>query len=86
MKAVLLTETGGPEKLSIGEVPTPSPGAGEVRVKLKAAALNRRDFWITSGLYPNIKMPCTTGSDGAGVIDEIGSGVDTKHRGREVVI
>lgn len=86
MKAVLLTETGGPDKLTIGEVPTPSPGPGEVRVKLKAAALNRRDFWITIGLYPNMKLPCTAGSDGAGVIDEVGPGADAKLKGREVVI
>jgi len=86
MKAVLLTETGGPDKLTIGEIPTPSPGPGEVRVKLKAAALNRRDFWITVGLYPNMKLPCTAGSDGAGVIDEVGAGVDAKQKGREVLI
>jgi NADPH:quinone reductase-like Zn-dependent oxidoreductase len=82
----MLTETGGPDKLVIGEIPTPSPGPGEVRVKLKAAALNRRDFWITIGLYPNMKLPCTAGSDGAGVIDEVGKGVDEKQKGREVVI
>lgn len=86
MKAVVLHETGGPGKLRIEDVPTPVPGPGEVRVALQASALNRRDFWITVGAYPRIRFPAIAGSDGAGVIDAVGTGVDTSRIGEEVVL
>jgi len=86
MRAVLLTELGGPEKLTVAEVDTPVPGPGQVRVKLHAAALNHRDLWITLGQYRAIRLPCIPGSDGAGVIDAVGAAVDAALTGREVVI
>ncbi|MSQ68381.1 MAG: alcohol dehydrogenase [Gammaproteobacteria bacterium] len=86
MKAVVLHELGGPEKVVLEEIATPVPQAGEVRVALKACALNRRDVWITLGAYPRIKFPVVSGSDGAGVIDAVGAGVDSALLGREVVI
>jgi len=86
MKAVVLHETGGPDKLRIEDVPTPEPGAGEVRVALKASALNRRDYWITIGAYPRIRFPAIIGSDGAGVIDAVGAGVSAARVGEEVVL
>lgn len=86
MKAVSLTKLGGPEQLTLIETPTPEPQAGQVRVKLHAAALNRRDVWITLGQYPGIRLPCSMGSDGAGTIDQVGPDVPTELLGREVVI
>ncbi len=86
MKAVVLREKGGPEKLKIEEVPTPEPGPDEVRVKLKASALNRRDYWITMGLYPGMAFPVIAGSDGAGIVDRAGPGADASLIGREVVV
>ncbi|MEQ8232213.1 MAG: zinc-binding dehydrogenase [Gammaproteobacteria bacterium] len=86
MKALVLRELGGPDKLAIEELPLPEPGPGEVRVKIKCAALNRRDVWITVGAYPRIQFPSVAGSDGAGVVDAVGSGVDTARVGEEVVI
>lgn len=86
MKAVVLKETGGPDKVLIEQVDTPEPAAGEVRVKLHASALNRRDYWMTLGMYPGMQLPCIPGSDGAGVIDAVGDGVDQSQLGREVVI
>lgn len=86
MRALVLRELGGPDKLAIEDVPTPSPGAGEVRVRLKCAALNRRDVWITVGAYPRIRFPAIAGSDGAGVVDAVGAGVDAGLMGREVII
>jgi len=71
MKAVILSEKGGPEKLKIEETNTPQPSQGEVRVKLKTSALNRRDYWITLGMYPGMTYPCIAGSDGAGVVDAV---------------
>lgn len=86
MKAVVLAEVGGPEKLKVTEIETPSPASGAVRVKLHAAALNRRDYWMTMGLYPSTSLPVVPGSDGAGVVDAAGPGVDRELMGREVVI
>jgi zinc-binding alcohol dehydrogenase/oxidoreductase len=86
MKALVLGEVGGPENLSIQDVETPSPKPGEVRVALKAAALNRRDVWITVGKYPGVKTPSIGGSDGAGVIDAVGEGIDKSEVGKDVVV
>ena len=86
MKAVVLEELGGPDNLKVKEVDTPEPGPGEVRVKLRNSALNRRDYWITIGRYPRTDLPCIAGSDGAGTIDAVGEGVDGGMIGREVVV
>jgi zinc-binding alcohol dehydrogenase/oxidoreductase len=66
MRAVRLLETGGPEKLRIETIAVPQPDERETLVRIKAAAFNRRDVFITQGLYPNITLPKTLGSDGAG--------------------
>ncbi|AQG81376.1 quinone oxidoreductase family protein [Spirosoma montaniterrae] len=84
MNAIQLTELHQPVKLT--EVPTPTPGPGEVLIKLRAAALNHRDVFIQKGLYPGIKLPVILGSDGAGIVAEVGTGVDPVWRGQEVVI
>lgn len=86
MKALVLNELGGPEKLAIADVPKPEPAAGEVRVAVNHAALNRRDVWITVGKYPRVELPSIGGSDGAGVVDAVGDGVDRDLLGKEVVI
>jgi len=65
MKALVLKETKQP--LTFDECPNPKAGSGQIIVDLKAAALNRRDFWITQGMYPGVQAPCILGSDGAGV-------------------
>jgi zinc-binding alcohol dehydrogenase/oxidoreductase len=67
MKALVLNQVKQP--LVLQERPSPKAGAGQVIVKLRAAALNRRDYWITQGLYPQIKCPVILGSDGAGTAD-----------------
>jgi len=67
MKALVLNEI--KEPLVLQERPGPEAGSGKVIVKLKAAALNRRDYWITQGLYPGIRCPVILGSDGAGTAD-----------------
>jgi len=67
MKALILKEVKQP--LVLQERPSPKAGKGQVIVKLKAAALNRRDYWITQGLYPGIRCPVILGSDGAGTAD-----------------
>ena len=54
--------------LALQEIPVPAPGHGEVLIQLKAAALNKRDYWITKGKYPRLTFPLVLGSDGVGLI------------------
>ena len=75
MKAVRLHEIGGPQNLRVEEIETPVAAQDEVVVRIRAAAFNRRDVFITQGLYPNIELPRTLGSDGAGVIEATGEEV-----------
>ncbi len=84
MQAIVLNEIKQP--LSLEERPDPVPSPGEVVVRLKAAALNRRDFWITRGMYPGIVTPIVPGSDGAGVVSKVGESVDESWLDREVII
>lgn len=86
MKAVLLRQLGGPELLTVEDVTAPEPGPGEVRVRLQASALNRRDVWITLNQYPKIRLPCILGSDGAGVVDRLGPQTPAEWLGRAVMI
>lgn len=67
MKALQLIE---PNKLAIVEIDLPKLQNGQVLVKLKAAAINRRDQWIREGKYPNIHPHITLGADGCGVVVE----------------
>ena len=76
MKAVILRELGGPESLAYEEAPDPEPGPGETLVRLRAAALNRRDVFVTRGLYPGARaeaLPVILGSDGSGEVVAHGS-------------
>ena len=89
MRAVVLRQPGPPENLKLEEVPDPTPGAGEVVVRLKAAALNHRDVWIRSGTGAyagGFKQRVILGSDGAGEVQSVGSGGDAALVGRAVVI
>lgn len=87
LKAVLFYRHGGPEVLEYTDCPIPQPGAGEVLVRLRAAALNRLDVWVRNG-WPGIKLtyPHICGADGAGEIAAVGAGVETARVGERVVI
>ena len=52
MRAVVITKPGGPEVLSVVERPAPEPGRGEVRVRVRATAVNRADLMQRAGSYP----------------------------------
>jgi zinc-binding alcohol dehydrogenase/oxidoreductase len=86
MRAVVLHAVGDVEQLRMEQRPDPHPGPGEAVVRLRAAALNHRDVWIRKGQYAGIKLPIILGSDGAGQVVEVGSGVDRSWVGRDVVI
>ncbi|MEQ8409769.1 MAG: quinone oxidoreductase [Gammaproteobacteria bacterium] len=74
MKAIRVNENGGPEVLSCEDIEQPSPGAGEVLVKVAAAGINYIDTYQRSGLY-QIPLPSTLGLEAAGTVAETGAGV-----------
>ncbi len=84
MKAIYLDGINQPVQYM--DRPMPAARPGEVLVKLQAAALNHRDVYIQQGLYPAIKLPVILGSDGAGIVAEVGEGVDPVWRGQGVII
>ncbi|MBI2813485.1 MAG: zinc-binding dehydrogenase [Opitutae bacterium] len=84
MKATVLTAVKSP--LETCEAPDLVAAPGQAVVRLKAAALNHRDLWTQLGLYPNIRLPITLGSDGAGVVTSVGSPADQSWVRREVII
>ena len=85
-RAVSYSEYGAPEVLEVVEVPTPHAGSGEVRVAVRAAGLNPFDFKVRRGGYlPNHVLPSTQGLEFAGVIDEVGDGVEEWQVGSEVL-
>jgi NADPH:quinone reductase-like Zn-dependent oxidoreductase len=85
MNAVFFTRHGGNEVLEYGERPDPVPGPGEVRVALKAAAMNRLDVFVRNGI-PDVPLPQIPGADGAGVVDALGEGVGDLALGDRVLI
>ncbi|MGW0485025.1 quinone oxidoreductase family protein [Nonomuraea sp. NPDC003214] len=75
MRAIVIAAQGGPEVLEYVERPDPEPGAGEVVVDVAASGVNFIDIYHRSGLYP-LQLPSGIGSEGAGVVSAVGSGVD----------
>ena len=84
MKAMVLEAADRP--LVLKDVHTPALLPGEVLVQLKAAALNRRDYWITIGKYAGIKYPSILGSDGAGIVSGVGGEAGKEWLNKEVII
>jgi NADPH:quinone reductase-like Zn-dependent oxidoreductase len=87
MKAVYFEQHGGVEVLKYADFPTPTPGPGEVLVRLQAAALNRLDLWVRNG-WPGIKIgyPFIPGADGAGQVAALGEGANGWQVGQRVVL
>lgn len=76
MKAAQFSRYGGPEVLEIADLPDPHPGPGQVRIVVRAAGISGSDPKLRSGaLSFGAGLPQTTGSDVAGVVDEVGEGV-----------
>jgi NADPH2:quinone reductase len=78
VRAVGVSEFGGPEQLHVVDVPEPHPGPGEVRIRVHAATINPTDTGLRAGRYgsrlKNHRAPHIPGADAAGLIDEVGSG------------
>src|SRR5580692_12341139 len=86
MKAVWYERCGpAAEVLSYGEQPTPSAGPGEVRVRLEASGCNPADAGRRAGNYRGLEFPrVIPNSDGAGIVDQVGSGVTRLKAGQRV--
>jgi NADPH2:quinone reductase len=77
MKAIVVREVGGPEVMRLEEVPDPTPGPGEVLVRIHAAGVNPVDTYIRAGAHARkATPPFTPGFDGAGKVEAIGAGVE----------
>lgn len=72
--AIIIEKNGGPEVLSWKEVQVGSPGPGQVRLRQTAVGLNFIDVYHRTGLYP-LPLPSGIGQEGAGIVEEVGSGV-----------
>ncbi len=76
MRAVTFNEFGGPEVLMVTEVPDPEAGPGQIRVAVRAAGVNSYDWKVRRGLMGG-QLPKRTGLEIAGVVDQIGEGVES---------
>lgn len=84
MPAMMIKALKTPLELSDYDLGELKPGYA--KVELKAASLNHRDYWITQGLYPGIELPKVLGSDGAGIVSQVGGDHDESWLGQEVII
>ena len=86
MRAVWYERQGAPhEVLEVGEMATPEPGPGEVRVRIQASGVNPSDTYGRSGRFGGMSFPrVVPHQDGAGVIDAVGSGVPGERVGERV--
>ena len=85
MKAIFFRRHGGNEVLEYGDWPDPEPGPGQVRIAIRAAALNHLDLFVRGGI-PHVPLPQIPGADGAGVVDALGEGVDDLTPGDRVLL
>jgi NADPH:quinone reductase-like Zn-dependent oxidoreductase len=86
--ACVLRATGGLDRIEVLQLPAPSglPATGEVRVAVRAAALNHLDLFVVQGLARDLPFPHILGADGAGVVEAVGSGVTRVKPGDRVMI
>jgi NADPH2:quinone reductase len=74
MKAIQIHETGGPEVLSLADLPIPQPGPGQVLIRVEAVGVNFIEVYFRNGVY-KAALPLTLGSEAAGTVEELGPGV-----------
>jgi NADPH2:quinone reductase len=74
MKAIQIHETGGPEVLTLADLPIPQPGPGQVLIRVEAVGVNFIDVYFRNGVY-KAALPLTLGSEAAGTVEELGPGV-----------
>ena len=87
MKAMAITEHGGPDVLGLRDVPDPTPAPDEVVLKVLCSGLNHLDIWVRKGRPGlTLKMPHILGSDAVGTIAETGSEVRGFKAGDAVIV
>jgi NADPH:quinone reductase len=87
MRAIRVEHFGEPDVLRLAEVEDPHAGDGEVVVRVHAAGVNPVEAYIRTGKYARLpELPYTPGSDGAGVVKEVGAGVGGVHVGDRVYV
>jgi len=87
MKAIFCEQLGGPENLVLREVPSPTPGPGEVKVELRARGVSFVDLLMIAGQYQvKRELPFIPGSEAAGVVLETGPGAERIARGDRVLV
>src|SRR5271170_2871478 len=84
-KAVTYKALGGPEVIQFVERTVRAPAAGEVRIEVKAAAVNPADIMFRDPGWPNMTSNIVPGMDAAGVIESVGPGVSRLHPGQKVM-
>lgn len=85
MKAIVLKAFGGPESFELRELPKPTPGEGQVLVRVHATSINPLDYQVRRGDYPElVPLPSITGHDISGVVEAVGPGVTAFAPGDEV--
>jgi NADPH2:quinone reductase len=75
MKAIQIHQTGGPEVLTVAELPIPAPGPGQVLIKIAATGVNFIEIYFREGRY-KAPLPLIPGSEASGVVDKLGDGVE----------
>lgn len=83
MRAIQVSEYGGPEVLRLVELPDPVPGPGQIRVRVRAAGVNFVDVYQRTGFY-KVPLPFVLGSEGAGTVELVGDGVHDVRPGDRV--
>ncbi|HSR25418.1 MAG TPA: alcohol dehydrogenase catalytic domain-containing protein, partial [Candidatus Eisenbacteria bacterium] len=87
MKAIIYTETGGPDVLRLTDREVPEPGPGEVRVRVHVSGVNPTDWKVRRGAAPGEPTPfpeVVPDQDGAGTVDTVGPGVEGLRPGARV--
>lgn len=83
MKRIVVTEPGGPERLTLIDDPVPEPGQGEVLVAVEYSGVNFIDTYFRTGLYKS-ERPIAIGQEAAGIVEKVGAGVTTVRPGDRV--
>ena len=74
MKAIQMHQTGGPEVLTLAELPVPAPGPGQVLIKIAATGINFIETYVREGRY-KANLPLVPGTEASGVVEQLGKGV-----------
>jgi NADPH:quinone reductase-like Zn-dependent oxidoreductase len=86
MRQVWITKVGAPDVLQVREAPDPTPGPGQVRIRVEASGINFADISARLGFYPDApKAPSVVGYEVAGRIDAVGPGADASRVGEDVL-